>query len=107
MVTVEEERTNLEYQKTMNLYIENISSTSQQIWRSIYEIIHDDYFKAVKLFPTKCLSHCLKKMNLKTYQMHSKHLLKNMALEKGFYAQVVVIRRRNLDDLKEKYKKKI
>ena len=61
MVTVEEERKNLEYQKTMNLYIENISSTSQQIWRSTYEGIHDGYFKAVELFPTKSLDHCKKR----------------------------------------------
>ena len=42
----------------MNLDIENISSTSRQIWRSIYEFIHDDYFKVVKLFPTQFLDHC-------------------------------------------------
>ena len=36
----------------MNLDIENIASTNQQIWRSIYEVIHDDDFKVVKLFPT-------------------------------------------------------
>ena len=34
----------------MNLHIENIASTSQQIWRSIYEVMHDDYFKAVYSF---------------------------------------------------------
>ena len=89
----------------MNLDIEKISSTSQKIWRSIYEVIFDDYFKAVKLFPTKVLDHC-KKMNLKTYQMRSKQILKNMALEQGLYAQVVMIHRRNLDDLKEKDKAK-
>ena len=42
---------NLEYQETLNLEIEKNSSTNQQIWRSIDEVIHDDYFKAVKLFP--------------------------------------------------------
>ena len=29
-----------------------------------------------------------------------------MALEKGFYAQVVMMRRRNLYDIKEKYRTK-
>ena len=53
MVTIEEEKKTLEYQDTMNLDIENISSTNQQIWGSIYEVIHDDYFKVVKLFPRK------------------------------------------------------
>ena len=65
MVTKEEERNTIKYQETMNLDIENIASKSQQIWRSIYEVIHDDYFKAVKLFPTQFLNHC-KKMNLNT-----------------------------------------
>ena len=60
MVTIEVERNNLKYQETINLDIENIASTSQQIWRSIYEVIHDDYFKAIKLFPTPFLYHCKK-----------------------------------------------
>ena len=47
VVTIEEEMNTLEYQETMNLDSENIAITSQQIWRSIYEVIHDDSFKAV------------------------------------------------------------
>ena len=42
----------------MNLDIENIASTSQQIWRSIYEVIHDYYFKEVIFFPTTFLNQC-------------------------------------------------
>ena len=57
VVTIEEEMNTLEYQETISLDIENISRKSQQIWRSIYEVIHDDYFKAVKLFPTQFLDH--------------------------------------------------
>ena len=53
MVTKKEESNTLEYQETMNLYIENIASSSQQIWKLIYEVIDDSYFKAVKLFPTQ------------------------------------------------------
>ena len=45
--TIEEERNTSEYQETMNLDIENIANTSQQIWISIYEVIDDLYFKAV------------------------------------------------------------
>ena len=63
MVTTEEEINTLEYKETMNLDIENIASTSQQIWTSIYEVIHDSYFKAVKLFPTQFLDHCKNKDN--------------------------------------------
>ena len=47
----------------MNLSIENIAISSQQIRRSIYEVIDDSYFMAVKLFPTKFLDHCKKKGN--------------------------------------------
>ena len=57
----EEERKSLKYQEKMNLDIENISSRSQKNWRSMYEVIHDDCFKAVKLFPTLSLDHYLKK----------------------------------------------
>ena len=72
-VTIEEERNNLEYQKTMDLDIENIVSTNQQLWRLIYEVIHDDYFKVVKFFPTDFLDQCKKtKMNLRIYQMNSR-----------------------------------
>ena len=58
MVTIEEEKKTLEYQETMNSDIENIAITSQKIWISIYKVIHDDYFQAVKLFPTQFLDHC-------------------------------------------------
>ena len=67
----------------MNLDIENIASTSQQICGSIYEVVYDDYFKAVKLSPTQFLDHC-KKMNLKTYQVKSKQLFKKWLWNKGF-----------------------
>ena len=60
VVTIEEESKTLVYQETINLDSENISSTGQQIWISIYEVICDDYFKAVKLFPTEFLNQCKK-----------------------------------------------
>ena len=75
----------MEYQETMNLDIEIIASTSQKNWRSIYEVIHDDYFKVVKLLPTQFLDHYLK-MNIKTYQMRSKQPLKY-----GFGSRVLCI----------------
>ena len=88
----------------MNLDIENIDSINQQIWRSIYEVIHDDYFKAVTLFPTQFLDHC-KKMNLQTYQIKSKQL-KKIATKQGLYAQFFMIHRRKSSDKKEKGKTK-
>ena len=51
----------LEYQETMNLDLENIAITSQQVWISIYKVIDDSYFKSVKLFPTQFLDHCKKR----------------------------------------------
>ena len=98
-VTIEEESKTLEYQETMDLDIENIASTSQNIWRSIYKAMHDGYFKVVKFFPTEFLNQCKKiRMNLRIHQMKSKQLLKKMALAEGLYAQVVLISRRNLND---------
>ena len=58
MVTIEEDKKTLEYHETMNLDIENIDSTNQQIWRSIYEVIHDDDFKVVKFFTREFLDQC-------------------------------------------------
>ena len=50
MVTIEEDRSNLDYQETMNTDITNIASSSQQIWRSLYEVIDDTYLRKGKLF---------------------------------------------------------
>ena len=60
MVTIEGDSNTMENQEKMNLDIENIASTTQQILRSIYEVVHDDYFKAVTLFSTQFLERCLK-----------------------------------------------
>ena len=66
---MEEQKKTLEYQETMNLDIENIASTSQNICRSIYEVTNDDYFEAVEFFPTEILNQCKKiKISLRTYQ---------------------------------------
>ena len=53
----------LEYQETMNVDIGNIASKNQQVWRSIYEIIDDSYFKVVRLFPTKFSNQCKNNQN--------------------------------------------
>ena len=58
VVTIEDEKNTLEYQETMDLDVENIAITSKKKWGSIYEVIHDDYFKAVKFFPTEFLNQC-------------------------------------------------
>ena len=51
VLTIEQGKKPLEYQETMDLDIGKIASTNQQIWRSIYEVTHGDYFKVVNLFP--------------------------------------------------------
>ena len=107
MVTIEEERKTLEYQETMNLDIENIASSSQQIWRSIYEVIDDTYLKKMKLFPTEFLDHCKKKINEpQNIPSEFKTVILKKALEQGLYTQVVMIRRKESDYIKEKYKTK-
>ena len=91
----------------MNLDIENIASTDQNIWRSIYEVIHDYYFKAVKFFPTEFLKQFKNNTN-EPYNIPNevKASFKHMVLENGLYAQVVMICRRELDNKKEKDKTK-
>ena len=95
----------LEYQEKTNLDIENIASTSQNIWRSIYEVLHDDFFSVLKFFPTEFLNQC-KKNDPRNIPNEVKAVFKNMALENGLYIQVVMIRIRELDDKKDKVKTK-
>ena len=45
----------LEYQEIFHFDIEEITNIYQQVWILIYEVIHDDYFKVVKLFPREFL----------------------------------------------------
>ena len=61
MVTIEEENNTLGYQETLNLDIENIVISSQQIWRSIYEVIDETFFN--EIFPTEYLDNCKKNGN--------------------------------------------
>ena len=74
----------MEYQEKINLDIENIANTSRKCWRSIYEVIHDDYFKAVRLSPTQFLEHCKKR---KWTSKHTKRI--QNSLKKGFGKRVV------------------
>ena len=53
----------MEYQITMNVYIKNISSTNKQVWRSIYEVIDDPYFKVVKILPSTFKNQCKNNQN--------------------------------------------
>ena len=48
----------MKYQETINVEIENIASTKQLFWRSIYEVIDDSYFDIVKIFSTTFLNQC-------------------------------------------------
>ena len=50
VVKIEEDNNTLGYQETMNLDIENIASTNQTFWISIYEVIHYSYFVVVIVF---------------------------------------------------------
>ena len=69
----------------MNLDIQNIASSSQQIWITIHEVIHETYFFKIELFPTEFLDYCKKKeTNLKIYQVKSKLIFKN-----GFRTNIV------------------
>ena len=79
----------------MNVDIENIASKNQQIWRSIYEVIHYHYFRVVKFFPNKILNQCKNNPNgPQNIPNKVRAAFKNMSLEIGLYAQVVMICRR-------------
>ena len=46
----------MEYQETMNVYIENISSKKQPFWGQIYEVIENSYFEETDFFPKTYLN---------------------------------------------------
>ena len=73
---------------------------------SIYEVIHDNYFKVVKFFPTKFLEQCKKNQNEPQNIPNEVEAAFKKALVKRLYTQVVVIHRRESDDEIERYKKK-
>ena len=50
VVTIEEEKKTLEYQETMNVDVENISSKKQMCWGPIYEVIDNSYFQQKNYF---------------------------------------------------------
>ena len=56
--TMKEEKNTLEYQETMNVYIEIISSKKQPFWRPIYEVIEYSYFEETRLFSKIVLNLC-------------------------------------------------
>ena len=71
----------MEYQETIDLDIENIASTNEKIWVSIYEFIRDDYFKVIKFFPNKFLNRCKNNPNKpQNIKNEVKAALKSMAL---------------------------
>ena len=73
----------MKYQEIMNLDIENIASTSQNNWRSIYEFIHDDDFKSVKLLSSKFLRHSKRKNEPQNIPYESKAVFKIWIWNKG------------------------
>ena len=50
VVTMKEDEKTLEYQETMNVYIENIASKKHSFWRPIYEIIDIHILKKQNYF---------------------------------------------------------
>ena len=70
-------------------------------WISIYEVIHDDYVKVVKLFPIKSVNQCKNNSNSPHNILNEvREAFKNMALGNWLYAQAVMVHRRELDDKK-------
>ena len=85
----------------MNVDIKNIANKKQPFWRSIYKVIKNSYFEETKLFPTTVLNQCTNNQNeSQNIPNDIKVSLEKMAMERGLYAQVVMIRRRDSYDEK-------
>ena len=95
----------MEYKEKINVYIENIASKKQTFWRPICEVIENSYFEETKLFPTIFFNQCGNNPNEpQKIPNEIKSYLKRMDMEKGFNAQVVMIRQKESDDKMEKEK---
>ena len=90
------------YKETMSQYINNIDTYETRTkvnttkWRPIYEVIDEAYIKESN-FSLKILSENVKNSNVELdITRKVKNNIKQMAMEKGLYAQAVKLRRKDL-----------
>ena len=102
-INLRKERSTLSYKETMNMDVENVNTfeTRKKVntikWRPIFEVIYEAYFKGSKRFSDDFMKEC--KDNSNEYidiPLEVKDNIKRMAMEQGLYAQVVMLRQKDL-----------
>ena len=103
-VQIRKERTTEGYKEKMNEDIGTIdkNDNSKQIvqetkWRTIYEVIYEDYIKKYNIFPDAFITKCKQCPNEpQNISSDEKNNIKCMAMEQSLYAQVIMFRQKDL-----------
>ena len=67
-------------------------------WRTIYEVIDEDYIKNSNIFPDAFITKCKKIPNVQqNISNHVENKIKRMAMEQILYAQVIMFRQKDLE----------
>ena len=83
--------------KNIDTY-ETITKFNTKQWRPIYEVIDEDYIKDSKIFPDDFIKECKNNSNeAHDIPREVKNNIKRMALELGLYAQVIMLRQKDLN----------
>ena len=92
----------------MNIFIENINTfekrnkVNEKQWRTIYEVIEEDYFEESGIFPDDFIKLCKDNANESQFvPLEVQNNINIMATEQGLYAQVVMLRRKYLKFIAE------
>ena len=87
----------------MSKYIENIDTYENRTkvnttkWRPLYEVIDEAYFKGSKILSDDLIKECKDNSNeARDIPRDVKNYIKQMTMEQGLYAQVIMLRRKDL-----------
>ena len=103
-IDLKKERNTQAYKDTLDIDIENISTFEKRNkvnttqWRPIYEVIYEAYFIGSKLFSDDFIKECKDNSNeARDIPRKVKNKIKRMEMEQGLYAQVIILRREDLE----------
>ena len=92
----------------MNIDIDNINTIEKRNkvytkqWRTIYEVIQQDFLDETDIFPDYFIKHCKNNTNeAHNIPLKVKNYIKRMLVGKGLYAQVVILSRKGLRIIEE------
>ena len=81
----------------MNIYIENIDKIENshkhyaKQWRTIYEVIQQEFFDETNIFQENFLKHCKNNVNkANNIPIGVKNNIQKIEMEQGLYAQVLM-----------------